>query len=212
MDSGRKTNVRKDHPVDVILASGNPNKFSEFLRLFSGSVVRMQLPADAGSWVEAEECGDSFLENARIKAVAYARAFCSWSLADDSGLEVDVLGGKPGVQSARFAGARASDEDRNAKLLRLLEGVPQAQRSARFQCALAIAAPDASVVFTVLRECVGQIGTGVHGCGGFGYDPLFIVGTGRLTMAEMSSDEKDRVGHRGQAARVAREFLEQRLG
>ena len=184
---------------------------AEFRRLFCGSPVQILLATEVGSAPQVEETGATFLENARLKATAYARACRAWSLADDSGLEVDALGGAPGVRSARYAGSNASDDARNAKLLAALADVPEARRTARFRCAVALAAPDGSIVYTAVRSCDGRIAHAPRGDQGFGYDPLFIVGTGDRTMAELTPDEKNRVSHRGQAARAARRFVEDRL-
>ena len=195
----------------VVLASGSPHKLAEFRRLFRGSPVRILLATEVGSAPQVEETGATFLENARLKATAYARACRAWSLADDSGLEVDALGGAPGVRSARYAGSNASDDARNAKLLAALADVPEARRTARFRCAVALAAPDGSIEYTAVRSCEGRIAHAPRGDQGFGYDPLFIVGAGDRTMAELTPDEKNRVSHRGQAARAARRFVEARL-
>ncbi len=195
----------------VVLASGSPHKLAEFRRLFRGSPVRIVPPGDFGSPLQVDETGATFLQNARLKAVVYALACRAWSLADDSGLEVDALGGAPGVRSARYAGPNANDEARNAKLLAALADVPEAQRTARFQCAVAVAAPDGSIVYTAVRSCEGRIAKAPRGGQGFGYDPLFIVGTGDRTMAELTPDEKNRVSHRGRAARAARRYLEYRM-
>ena len=195
----------------VVLASGSPHKLAEFGQLFRGSPVRVVPPADLASPLQVDETGATFLQNARIKAVVYALACRAWCLADDSGLEVDSLDGAPGVRSARYAGPGASDQARNAKLLAALADVPDARRTARFRCAVALAAPDGSIVYTAVRSCEGRIAPAPRGGQGFGYDPLFIVGTGNRTMAELTPDEKNRVSHRGRAARAARRFLEFRL-
>ena len=192
----------------VVLASTSPHKLAEFRRLFAGSPVRIAPPGDFALPLQVEETGDTFLQNARIKAGAYAQACREWCLADDSGLGVDSLGGAPGVRSARYAGPTATDEVRNRKLLAALADVPKPQRTARFRCAVALAAPDGSIVYTAVRGCEGRIAHEPRGVHGFGYDPLFIVGAGDRTMAELTTDEKNRVSHRGQAARAARRFLE----
>ncbi len=192
----------------VVLASTSPHKLAEFGRLFEGSPVQILPPTDFACPPQVAETGVTFLQNARLKAVAYARACQAWSLADDSGLEVDGLGGEPGVRSARYAGPKASDHTRNAKLLRALAGIPHERRTARFRCAVALAAPDGSIVYTAVRACEGRIAQAPRGDQGFGYDPVFVVGAGDRTMAELTPDEKNRVSHRGQAARAVRRFLE----
>ena len=203
--------MRWSQAFAVVLASGSPHKLAEFRRLFLGSPVQILPATEVASPPQVAETGATFLQNARIKAVVYALACRAWSLADDSGLAVDALGGEPGVRSARYAGPDASDHARNAKLLAALSDVPDARRTARFQCAVALAAPDGSVVYTAIRSCEGRIAPTPRGSQGFGYDPLFIVGTGDRTMAELTPDEKNRVSHRGKAARAARHFLEERL-
>ena len=195
----------------VVLASGSPHKLAEFRRLFLGSPVQILPATEAASPPQVEETGATFLQNARLKAAAYAQTCRAWSLADDSGLEVDALAGAPGVRSARYAGPGANDQARNAKLLAALADVPDARRTARFRCAVALAAPDGTIVYAAVRSCEGRIAHAPRGDQGFGYDPLFIVGAGNRTMAELTPDEKNRVSHRGQAARAARCFVEARL-
>ena len=207
----RETALRVATASVVVLASTSPHKLVEFQRLFHGSPVQIRRPTDFGRTPQVAETGATFLQNARIKATAYARACRAWSLADDSGLEVDSLGGAPGVRSARFAGPNASDGTRNAKLLRALADIPDARRTARFRCAVALAAPDGSIMYAAVRSCDGRIGQAPRGSQGFGFDPLFIVGSGDRTMAELTPVEKNRVSHRGLAARAARRFLEHRL-
>jgi len=192
----------------VVLASTSPHKLAEFRQLFRGSRVRIVPPADVAYPPQVDETGATFLQNARIKAVVYALTCRAWCLADDSGLEVDYLGGAPGVRSARYAGPAASDDMRNRKLLKALAEVPEARRTARFRCAVALAAPDGSIVYTAVRSCEGRIAHEPRGEHGFGYDPLFMVGAGDRTMAELTTDEKNDASHRGQAARAARRFLE----
>ena len=155
-----------------------------------------------------EETGATFAENARLKAVAYARACRQWTLADDSGLEIDALDGAPGVRSSRFAGPTATDDDRNARVLELLRGVCVDRRTARYRCAVAIANPDGVVTYESEATVEGVIGDAPRGDGGFGYDPLFIVGPGETTMAELPGVAKDVISHRGQGGRAARTYLE----
>jgi XTP/dITP diphosphohydrolase len=158
-----------------------------------------------------DETGDTFEENARIKALAYAQASGLLTLADDSGLEVDALGGGPGVWSARYAGPDASDVDRYQKLLAELADIPAGQRSARFRCVVALVQPDGTV-HTAGGSCEGEIGFVPRGAHGFGYDPVFIVqGYGGLTMAELSSDVKNQLSHRARAIVAALPALAQLL-
>ena len=164
-----------------------------------------------GCQCDVEETGATFAENARLKAVAYARACRHWALADDSGLEIDALDGAPGVRSSRFAGPTATDDDRNARVLELLAAISDERRTARYRCAIAIANPQGVVTFESEATIEGLIGREPRGEGGFGYDPLFIVGPGETTMAELPGVAKDVISHRGQGGRAARTFLERAL-
>jgi len=153
-----------------------------------------------------EETGATFEENAILKAEAYAQATGEMVLADDSGLEVDFLDGKPGVYSARFAGEEATDEENNALLLQMMEKAAPAERKARFVCAVALAAPgERTYVFE--GTCGGSIVTAPRGEGGFGYDPLFLSLEEGRTFAEMDLESKGRVSHRGRALQKVKEFL-----
>jgi len=159
---------------------------------------------------EIEETGATFAENARIKAEEVSRITGMLVVADDSGLEVDALGGEPGVRSNRFGGPGAADRDKYLRILQLLEGVPDERRTARFRAAVAVAAPGRETVI-VEGSCEGVIAREPAGGGGFGYDPIFfIAGTG-LTMAEVSSDVKNRISHRAKAMQKARRILEDYL-
>ena len=195
----------------VVLASGSAHKLAEFRRIFAGSRVRLISPLALGCACEVDETGEAFAENARLKAAAYARACRRWALADDSGLEIDVLDGAPGVRSSRFAGPGATDDDRNARVLDLLREVPDGRRTARYRCAIAIADPNGAIVFESEHTVEGAIGYELRGDGGFGYDPLFIVGPGATTMAELPGAAKDVISHRGQGGRAARAYLERAL-
>ena len=152
------------------------------------------------------EDGATYADNALLKARSYAARSGLLTLADDSGLEVDALGGAPGVRSARYAGEDASDAQRCALLLRNLEGVPDEARTARFRCVIALAWPDGR---TALAEgvCDGRISQALSGAHGFGYDPIFFVPEYGRTMAELPSEVKNRISHRARAARAAQELL-----
>ncbi|MDY6911459.1 MAG: RdgB/HAM1 family non-canonical purine NTP pyrophosphatase, partial [Chloroflexota bacterium] len=141
-----------------------------------------------------------------LKAVAFTKASNLVALADDSGLEVEALGGEPGVYSARYAGVGVSDSERNAYLLAKLSGVPWEKRQARFRCVIAIADPDGNLKFCE-GECPGIITFESSGEGGFGYDPIFYLPEFSKTMAELTLEEKNRVSHRGKAARKVLEYL-----
>lgn len=189
----------------VVIASNNAHKVDEIRNAldFPGwSFVSLR---DSGYVSDPEENGTTFLENARIKANALHDVTKGAVLADDSGLEVDALGGAPGVRSARYAsldGADASDEANNEKLLRELEGVSSDNRIARFVCSLVFIDEDGTEV-TAKGTVEGRIGTSPSGTNGFGYDPLFFpdVFGGDLAMAEVSQEDKSKVSHRGEALR-----------
>jgi len=163
--------------------------------------------AEQGITTVVNEMGESLEENARLKAVALAEQSQLLTLADDSGLEVDALGGEPGRLSARYAGEGASDEDRIGYLLLRLKGVPWPERSARFRCVIAVAAPG-GMVEVCSGECRGLMTFEPRGEEGFGYDPIFCLPELDKTMAELPLEMKNRVSHRGQAARKARLVLE----
>ncbi len=153
-----------------------------------------------------EENGRSFIENALKKARFCARLFRKWTIADDSGLEVDILDGKPGIHSARYAGEGASDQENRQKLLRELEGVPMSKRGATFQCIIAMVSPEGKE-WIVEGSCRGRIGMKEIGRNGFGYDPLFVLPRYGKTMAELHLEEKNRISHRGKALRKLRKLL-----
>ena len=185
----------------LLVGTNNPGKIREYEELLTDlpGALEITFPAREGLALEVEESGETFEDNARIKALAYAQASGLVSLADDSGLEVDALGGAPGVHSARYAGPAASDTDRYRKLLDALGDIPAGQRSARFRCVVAIALPDGAVR-TADGSCEGEIGFAPRGEHGFGYDPVFIVkGHGGRTMAELPPDVKNEISHRGRA-------------
>lgn len=193
----------------LLIATNNPGKIREYTELLAGLPVTLTFPTQEGLRLEVEESGDTFEENARLKAVAYTRASGLLTLADDSGLEVDALGGAPGVWSARYAGALASDADRYRKLLAALAQVPAGKRCARFRCVVALAQPTGAVD-TAEGSCEGEIGFAPRGEYGFGYDPIFVVtGYGGQTMAELPSQLKNQISHRARALAATREILAQ---
>lgn len=200
----------------LIFASSNPHKVDEVRAILEplGFCVRglSDLPAERVP-VEPEETGTTFAENARLKAVYYAAALGEACLADDSGLEVDALGGAPGVLSARYAGvgsARAErDQANNRKLLAELRDVPDERRTARFVCAMCLAAPDGTILAETRGEFPGVIAREPRGSNGFGYDPLLYLPDRGCTSAELPPEEKNARSHRGAAARrVAALLLE----
>ncbi len=192
--------------VKLLLATNNPGKVREYKSLFSDLSYEVVTLAEQGINIEVEEVGASLEENARLKAATLVAQSHMLTLADDSGLEVDALGGEPGPLSHRYAGEGASDEDRVNYLLSRLKGVPWEERAARFRCVIALALPDGEVEFCQ-GECPGIITLEPCGVGGFGYDPIFYLPQLDKTMAELSLEEKNRVSHRGQAARNAYRVL-----
>jgi XTP/dITP diphosphohydrolase len=199
---------RPGFPARVVLATGNPGKLREMREILAPWHVEV-LPLSDFTRATAEETGLSFVENAILKARFAAQAAGLPAIADDSGLEVDALRGAPGIFSARYAGDGAGDEANNARLLRELEGVPDEGRGARYRCAMAFLRwplDPAPIVCQASWE--GRIGRVPRGSGGFGYDPLFLVGDTGRTAAEMSPADKNRVSHRGQSLRALVAALE----
>ena len=197
--------------MKLLIATNNPGKVREYEELLETlpAAVEITYPAQQGLALEVEESGETFEENARLKALAFAQASGLLTLADDSGLEVDALDGAPGVRSARYAGPDANDVDRYRKLLGALAGVPADRRSARFRCVVALAQPDGTI-HTADGTCEGEIGHEPRGTHGFGYDPVFVVdGYGDRTMAELAAEIKNRISHRGRALAAIRPRLEQ---
>ena len=183
----------------IVLASGNKGKLAEFQQIFSQQKINV-LPQSHFRIEDVEETGLTFVENAIIKARHAAKCSGLPALADDSGLEVDALRGKPGIYSARYAGPDASDADNNAKLLKALVNVPDEQRSARFHCVLVLmrhAEDPTPMIFH--GQWQGMILTEARGSNGFGYDPLFYALEQKCCSAELSADIKNRVSHRGRA-------------
>ena len=195
----------------LLIATGNAGKAREFREMLGASRFAWRSLADVPPGPDVEETGRTFRANACIKATAYALRHRTWTLADDSGLEVDALGGNPGVLSARWAqhnGTGKGDADNNATLLRQLQGVPDERRTGRFVCVLALSDPDGRIVLTVRDTMEGRILHAPRGANGFGYDPLFLVEGFDRTSAEMSPDEKHAVSHRGKALRRLKPLLE----
>lgn len=192
--------------VRLLVATRNPGKAKEYAQLLRDLPLEVTYLDQVGVAEDVEETGHSFEENARIKARAYAALSGLLTLADDSGLEVDALGGEPGVRSARYAGDGASDEDRVALLLKNMDGVPWAERTARFRCVIAIATLSGEVR-TVADVVDGVIQYEPKDKYGFGYDPVFYLPEPGMTMAELPTDQKNRVSHRAKAARKAVNLL-----
>jgi XTP/dITP diphosphohydrolase len=186
----------------LLIATTNPGKLKEMRELLGSLAVNLVLPRDLGITLDVEESGSTYAENAALKASAFCAASQMITLADDSGLEVDILDGQPGLHSARYLPiSGASDADRRVYLLKNLAGKARPWR-ARFHCSVAVAAPGKQIQFAE-GICPGEIIPEERGANGFGYDPLFLVeGLGR-TMAELSMDEKNQLSHRARAVHAA---------
>lgn len=195
-------------PVEIVVATGNPGKLTE-LRILLGDGFLITSATDHGAQMP-EETGATFAENAILKARSVNEQTGLITIADDSGLEVDHLNGLPGVRTARYAGPMATDAQNRKKLLRAVEGIAPARRTARFISVIAVAM-DAGHIFTTQGTVEGHIAGAERGSGGFGYDPIFELSSGK-TMAEISAAEKNAISHRGVAMREAVAQLRQRLG
>lgn len=192
--------------IELLVATDNPGKLREYRQLLSGLPLTVVSPAEKKVRLDVAEVGGTFAENAALKAVAYARASDLLTLADDSGLEVDALGGEPGVRSARYAGPAADDACRVAFLLNKLRDVPWAERTARFRCAIAVTRAEGHV-FLAEGTCPGYIAFAPEGRHGFGYDPVFYLPDLGKTMAQLPADAKNRLSHRAAAVQAARPTL-----
>jgi len=190
----------------LLLATNNKGKVREYQALLAGIPYEMVTLSECGIITEVDETGRTYEENATLKAAAFAKESGLLTLADDSGLEVNALGGEPGIRSARYAGKGVSDAEKNNFLLAKLKSIPEIKRTARFVCVIAIAAP-AGKVALFSGECRGLITTAPRGKHGHGYDPVFYVPELGKTMAELTLEEKNRVSHRARAAAKARERL-----
>ena len=192
--------------VDLVVATRNKNKLREIMDLLADLDFNVLSVGDFVDIPEIKEDGSTFEENARKKAFQIAQITKRLTLADDSGLEIDYLGGKPGIYSARFAGENATDADRNKKVLALLKDVQQSERKAQFRCAIAIASPGARME-VVIGACAGEIASEPRGDEGFGYDPIFIVPEYGKTFAELGVEKKNRISHRAMALKKAKDLL-----
>ncbi len=192
----------------LLLATNNQAKVREYKSLLKGLPYKLVTLSDQGITTVVDEVGKSLEENARLKAKALADESHLLAMADDSGLEVDALGGEPGPLSARYAGEGASDTERINYLLARLEGVPWEKRTARFRCVIAIAIPDGEVQICH-GECPGFIAFAPRGEHGFGYDPVFYLPELDKTMAELPMALKNQISHRGQAASKACQVLKE---
>jgi XTP/dITP diphosphohydrolase len=194
--------------IKLLLATNNSGKIKELRSLLTGLDLDILTPDEIGLDLRVKETGNSYQENAIIKAVAFTEAAKMWSLADDSGLEVEVLNGAPGLYSSRYAvQPDATDGDRREVLLRNLAGKPQPWKAA-FYCMVALCSPEGKI-FTREGICPGEIIPEERGDGGFGYDPVFLLAGSDSTMAELTSETKNELSHRGQAVRLIKPLLEE---
>jgi len=192
----------------LLIATGNSGKVREYAELLSGISFELVSLKDLGITHEVDETGETFEENAWLKASEYAALSGLLTLADDSGLEVDALGGDPGVRSARYGGdACQGDEDRVSLLLKNLEDVPWDKRTARFRCAIAVVESGGTAVTQAKGSVDGMIQYSPQGNDGFGYDPVFFIPSHYRTLAQISLAEKNQLSHRGNAAKIVVESL-----
>lgn len=184
--------------MQVVVATANAGKFREVVTILSDLRISFLSLASLYGYNPPDEAGATYAENAAAKAKAVAEFSGRWALADDSGLEVDALGGQPGVYSSRYLGPSATDRERNQRILALLEGIPRSRRSARFQCAVAVAGPGGELALSH-GSCDGIIAEVPSGESGFGFDPIFIVPELGATMASLPPEVKNRISHRTRA-------------
>jgi len=195
----------------LIIATKNNNKKREIETLLKGSKIKVLILGDARKKIPIiVENGKTFRQNSIKKAVTVSKVLDTLVIADDSGLEVECLHGRPGVRSARFARTKATDEENNIKLLLLMRYFPLKKRNAKFVCSIAIA-DKGHLISTVQGECSGKIGLEPKGNNGFGYDPLFTPRGSKKTFAEMKAGNKNRISHRGKALREAKKIIEKYL-
>jgi len=194
----------------LFLATNNAGKAAEYRQLLADCGWELVTPGELGLSLPAEETGDTYEENAKMKAMEAAQVSGLQALADDSGLEVDALAGEPGPRAARFGGEEATYQEKMSLLLERLQAVPPSERGCRFVCVIAIADPQGGVRLC-RGECVGLVAEAPQGEGGFGYDPIFYLRERGLTMAQLSAEEKNATSHRGRAAQSARQILKELL-
>jgi XTP/dITP diphosphohydrolase len=193
--------------LELLVATKNLGKVREIRKALKGFELRIYTLSDFPDVPEIREDGKSFTENALKKGRFYSKYLGKLAIADDSGLEVDALGGLPGIHSARYAGKGASNRENNRKLLKEMEGIRLSKRGAKFRCVIAMVSPDGREAIAE-GTCKGRIGFKEFGKKGFGYDPLFILPQYGKTMAQLSIEEKNRISHRGKALRKLRRIIE----
>ena len=194
----------------VVIATRNRKKFEEMAAMLGGLDLEVRSLADFPGVPTVPEMGDTFEENAKAKALAYAQATGEWALADDSGLEVDALGGRPGVRSSRWGGEEGNDDLNNRTLLEALADHPKETWMARYRCVVALATPD-RVLLVAEGACEGRITDRPAGSNGFGYDPYFYLPDVGRTMAQLAPSAKNRRSHRGRALRALKPRLKKLL-
>ncbi len=192
--------------MEILIATGNQGKIKELRELLAILPIELKTLNDFQNIVEIEETGETFAENAILKAKGYALQTNMWALADDSGLEIDALNGEPGVFSARYAGENASSEERNAKVLAKLEN--NLNRNAKFVCSIAISDEKGEIKHLTDGVCQGKIILSPRGTNGFGYDPIFVPDDFDKTFGEIADKEKQEISHRGKAMKKIFEFLQ----
>jgi len=200
------------YKIEIVIATTNKGKLAELRQMLAGYPVIIRGLDEFDKIQDFKETGETFAENARLKAIYYAGLLDRWVLADDSGLEVDALNGAPGVFSARFASQTGPNRDQanNRKLLKLLADVPAAKRTARFRCCLCLSSRD-KILIEVEGSVEGIIAHQPQGDNGFGYDPLFYLQEKGKTAAQLSPEEKNAISHRGQALKKLIQELESLL-
>ena len=196
--------------TDIVFATGNAGKVKEINMILADEQILVHTMQEAGITIEIEENGNSFEENAIIKAKEVAKYTNAVVLADDSGLEIDYLNGEPGIYSARYMGEDTSYRIKNQNLIDRLAGVPEEKRSARFVCVIAAVFPDGEVV-TTKGVMEGMIGYQEDGENGFGYDPVFFLPEYDMTSAQLDAEKKNEISHRGKALRAMKQEIAKRM-
>lgn len=196
--------------TDIVFATGNEGKVKEINMILADGQIQVHTMQEAGITIEIEENGNSFEENAMIKAKEVAKHTNAIVLADDSGLEIDYLNGEPGIYSARYMGEDTSYRIKNQNLIDRLAGVPDEKRSARFVCVIAAVFPDGEVV-TTRGVMEGMIGYQEAGENGFGYDPVFFLPEYDMTSAQLDAEKKNEISHRGKALRAMKQEIAKRM-
>jgi XTP/dITP diphosphohydrolase len=197
---------------EVMIATRNAGKAKEFVRMFEPFGITVSTLLDYPELPDVEETGQTFAENALLKAEFAARSTGQPAIADDSGIVIDALDGRPGVYSARYAGEEKNDQANNDKVLKEMKDVPEGSRSARFMCVLAVAFPDGREPVITEGSCEGTVGFEEAGEHGFGYDPLFIPEGYEVTMAQLDPEEKNKISHRAKAMNRLRGMLTELAG